>query len=118
MTVEFFLAVLPLYLVPLLLLGCPVWYFGRKRVQWNHWDFAVGVLPLVVWTAAMMVNGTGKSLSNLVEIAYLGCAVAIALNVRLLAGSRVNQRLLAAGLLIAVCLMAVALWAFVPALPE
>jgi hypothetical protein len=118
MMVEFLLAISPLYLVPLLLVAGPVWFFGRRRVQWDRWDFAIVLLPLAVWVAAMTVNDTGKSLSNLVEAMYLGCMASLAPTVRVVVGRRINQKLLAIGLLVGVCLVAIGLWAFVPGLPE
>ena len=116
--VEFLVAVSPLYLVPLLLVAGPVWFFGRKRVRWNRWDFAIVLLPLAVWSVATMVNDTGKSLSNFVEALWLGCVVPLAPIIRVVVGERGNQKLVALGLLVGVCLVAMGLWAFMPGLPE
>ncbi len=118
MVIEFLLVTVPLYLVPLLLVGGPVWFFGRRRVQWSRWDLAVILLPFAVWAVLNMINDTGKSLSNLVEALWLGCFAALAPIVRVVVGGRVNQTLLALGLLVGVCLVAIGLWAFVPSLPE
>lgn len=118
MMVEFLLAVSPLYLVPFLLVGGPTWFFGRWRVQWNCWDFAIVLLPLAVWVVAMIINDTGKSLSNLAEALYLGFVASLVPIVRVAIGDRMNQKLLALGLLVGTCLVAIGLWAFVPALPE
>ena len=118
MMVEFLLAISPLYLVPLLLVSGPVWFFGRRQVQWNQWDFSIVLLPLAVWVVAMIVNDAGKSLSNLVEALYLGCVASLVPIVRAVVGERVNQRLLALALLVGVCLVAIGLWAFVPGLSE
>ena len=114
----FLLTVWLLYLVPFLLVGGPVWFFGRRRVRWNHWDFAIVLLPFAVWAVAIMVNGAGKSLANLVEALYLGCAAPLAPIIRVVVGERGNQKLVAFVLLLGVCLVAIGLWAFVPGLPE
>lgn len=111
-------AISPLYLVPLLPVAGAVWFFGRRRVEWNHWDFAIVLLPFAVWAAAMIANSSGKSLSNLGEAVWLGCLAPLAPIIRVAVGRRVNQRFLALGLLVGVCLVAIGLWAFVPGLPE
>lgn len=119
MIMLFPMAILPLYLVPLLLVAGPVWFFGRRRVQWNRWDFAVLLLPSAVWAVSMMVNDSGKSLSNLAfEVPVLGCTAALVPIVRVVVGRHVNQKALAIGLLLGVCLVAIGLWALVPGLPE
>ena len=66
----------------------------------------------------MMVDSTGKSLANLGEAFWLGGAAALAPIARVAAGQKVKQNLLAMGLLIGVCSVAIGLWAFVPGLPE
>lgn len=107
-----------LYLVPLIPVAAPTWFYGQKRVQWNRWDFALAALPFAIWAILMMVDATGKSLSNLVEAAYLGCIAIPVPIVRVVVGKKLNQKLLAFVLLIGVCLVAVGLWAFSPGLPE
>jgi hypothetical protein len=107
-----------LYLMPLLPVAALIWFFGRRRVQWCRWDFAVVLVPYIVWIVAMMFDDAGKSLSNLVEAFYLGCSASLAPIIRVIVGQRANQKWLAIGLLIGICLVAVGLWAFVPGLPE
>jgi drug/metabolite transporter (DMT)-like permease len=46
MAVELFLVTSLLYLVPVLPVAGAIWFFGRRRVQWNYWDFALALLPL------------------------------------------------------------------------
>jgi hypothetical protein len=117
-TANLFLVTWLLYLVPLLVVTVPVWFYGRRRVQWNRWDFAIILMPFAVWTALMIANDTGKSLSNLVEALYLGCIAPFAPISRMVVGERGNQKLVALGLLLGVCFVAFGLWAFVPGLPE
>ena len=42
-----------MYLIPLILVGGPVWFFGRKKVAWNLWDFSVAVIPFWIWALLM-----------------------------------------------------------------
>jgi drug/metabolite transporter (DMT)-like permease len=115
---EVLLMALLLYLVPLLPVAGAAWFFGRRRVQWNYWDFAIVLLPLVAWIMVTMVN-PAKSLSNLViEVPGLGCVSSLAPLVRVAVGTRVDQRLLALGLLVALCLVAIGLGTYVPFMPE
>jgi Na+/proline symporter len=87
-------------------------------VHWNRWDFALALLPFAVWILLMITNGTGKSLANLAEAMYLGCMAPLAPIVRVAVGDKANQRLMALGLLVGMCLVAISVWAFVPGLPE
>jgi hypothetical protein len=107
-----------LYLVPLLPVAGPIWFFGRRRVQWCRWDFAVTLMPYIVWMAAMFINARDKSLSNLVEAFYLGCATSLVPIIRVLVGQRLNQKVLSVGLLVMACMTGIVLWAFAPGLPE
>jgi len=106
------------HLVPLLIISGPVWFFGRRRVKWNGWDFAIVVLPFAVWGSLMIFNDTGKSLSNLVEGLIIGGVAPLAPIVRVAVGKRFNEKSVALELLIALCLVAGCLWEFVPSLPE
>jgi len=90
--VELVIVTWGLYLVPFLLVGGPVWSFGRRRVQWNRWDFALVLLPFAVWFTLMMANDTGKSLSNLAEALYLGCMAPLSPIIRVVVGDKANQK--------------------------
>jgi hypothetical protein len=116
--IEIVIATWGLYLVPFLLVGGPVWFFGRRRVQWNRWDFALVLLPFAVWIALMMANHAGKSFANLGEAFCLGCVAPLAPIIRVAVGDRANHELLALALLVGVCLVATGLWAFVPGTPQ
>jgi hypothetical protein len=115
---ELILVTYGLYLMPFLPLAGAVWFLGRKRVQWNHWDFALALLPFAVWATLMVVDGCGKSLANVVEAFWLGCATPLAPIIRVTVGRHANQKIIAIGLCVAACLTAIGLWAFVPGLPE
>ena len=97
----------------------PVWFLGKRRIQWTWRDYIVLVLPLTLWIILIVINGAGKSLTNaVIEPFWLGCSVPIAPLTRLIIGKRVNQKLLAISLLVILCLVATGLWMFVPCLPE
>lgn len=38
------------YIVPLVLLSGPMWFFGRVRVRWSIWDFSTLLLPFLTWS--------------------------------------------------------------------
>jgi len=114
----FFVPIWLFHLVPLLVVSAPIWLLARKRVNWNGCDFAIVLLPFAVWSALMLVHGTGKTLSNLVEGLIIGCVAPVAPAVRAILGRRLNQKATACGLLLGLCAVAASLWAFVPALPE
>ena len=116
---------LPLFIafwIPFLIPAAPVmglcWFFGRRRVQWFKWEYSLLVVPYLVWLPLLMIDG-GKSLRNATEEPfYLGCGVALACVIRVLVGRESNQKVVALVLFVAVCLLAVGLWAFVPTMPE
>jgi hypothetical protein len=103
------------HLIPLLVVSVPVWFFGRKRVKWNGWDFAIVVLPFAVWGALMLVSDLGKSVSNGLIIGWI---LPIAPIIRVVVGERMNQKKMALGLLVALCFVAGCLWGIVPQLSE
>ncbi len=107
-----------LYLVPLLAISGPIWFFGRRRVKWSAWDYSIVIFPFSVWLFLMFVHGKDKSLANLVEVIYLACLSSLAPISRVLIQNKVNEVILSVCLLVLLCLAAVALWAFVPSLPE
>ncbi len=116
--VGFLIPIWLFHLVPLLIIAGPVWFFGRKRAKWSMWDFAIVAIPFAVWGVLMIANDSGKSLSNLVEGLIIGCVAPLAPIIRVLIAERQNQKVLAVGLLVVLCLVATGLWAFVPGLPE
>lgn len=99
------------------LAGC--WFFGRRRVTWEKWETAILLAPYLVWLILVIIDCKGKSLSNvIVEPFCLGCGVALACITRVAVGRKLNEETVAIALFVASCVLAIALWAFVPALPE
>jgi len=92
---------------------------GRQRVNWFKLEYAFLIVPYLTWVILVLMNDKGKSLSNAIgEPFLLGCCVAIASLIRLAVGRKCNEALLAASLFAGCCLLAIALWAFVPILSE
>lgn len=109
--------------LPFLLPAAPVaaacWTLGRRRVAWRRWEYTLLVVPFLAWLGAMLADDSGKSLSNAVaEPFWLGCGVAAACVLRVIAGRRLDERVVALSLHAACCALAVGLWALVPTLPE
>jgi hypothetical protein len=110
----------PLFGVPAVIGGLLVLPFLDKRVHLQKTDWSLLFLPWILWIGLMIINGTGKSLSNLIEAVILGCITAAFFAVRAVLEvfyPKFGQRLSYLAL-IGSCLSAVALWAFVPGLPE
>ena len=108
-----------LFLIPAAPVAAACWFFGRARVTWFKWEYALLIAPYLVWILLVAIEDTGKSLSNAVgEPFFLGCSVALACLVRVVVGKREKEKVLAGGLFAACCLAAIALWALTPSLPE
>ncbi len=100
--------------------SAPVIIFGRKRVHWHAWELAVFVAPFGVWLLLMFSEfSTGrKSLANLGEPFYFSLAVSIAALVRVVIGTRGDERICAWSLIVILCGVAAAVFFIVPSLPE
>ena len=113
-----FLMLWALHLIPIALIGAPLWYFGRHRVSWGSADFLIITVPFLLWLATALVLPREKSLANLVEPLWLGCCLPLSPLTRVAMGQRTAAITLSACLLVLLCTLTVALYAFVPALPE
>lgn len=100
------------------LLSAPIVFFGRHRAQWRPWDLIVFVAPYWSWSICMLIDNSGKSLSNLVEMLCVTVFVPIALLVRCAVEHPRWRGFVTAGITVLLSGLAVGLWAFVPALPE
>lgn len=108
----------PMFLIPSVPVCLLVWFFGRKRVQWNGLDFLILVVPYLAWMLSAAVIDRPKSMSNIVELLYLGLAAALVPIIRLVVPKAWNGKVVAMVLLIAICVVAVGLYLFLPCLPE
>ena len=107
-----FLILWALHLIPTALIGVPLWYFGRHRVSWNIFDFLIIIVPFIVWFGTLMLPA--KGMGNLVEPLVLGCFLPLSPVTRVLMGQKVSATILSACLLVLLCLVAIALYLFVP----
>lgn len=103
------------YLVPAGVLSLPLWIGGRRRARWLWWEFSILLLPFLVFVSlhVLQVRG-GIGWSLLFGSFYLGCIAPVAALIRVIAGQRVNRLRLASSLLIAACLIAVAVYLLLP----
>jgi hypothetical protein len=106
------------HLVPSLIVSLPIWICGRRRASWFWSDYATAIIPFALWSALLLCDDKGKTLSNLSECLYLGCVVPIAAIIRVVVGRRGNERIVSFALLSALCIVAFGLYLFMPALPE
>ena len=99
----------------------PAWWNADRRGSWIAWDYASLVVPfglsLVLASAGF---GPQKSLSNIVETFVLAAAIPILHSVRVFLVDRQFEyrRRNSSIVFVVAILIAIALWAFVPALPE
>lgn len=113
-----FLIIWAVHLIPTALVGVPLWYFARHRVSWDVFDFLIITVPFLLYLAAGLVLPRSKSFGNLVEIFLLACCLPLSPLTRVVVGQRAASTKLSAWLLALLCMLAIALHAFVPALPE
>ena len=108
-----------LYAVPALVGFAIHWLLIRKRLPllWPSW--IILFVPWSIWIGLVSFKQSGKSESNIVEPNWLGMLVAVVLVVQAIV-SRIKPQQhfrTSVGALLMCCLAAVAIWAFVPALP-
>ncbi len=101
-------------LLPLFIIGIPIWLITRKRIKWNKWDILVGIIPFFVWCVLTLTYNNGKGIGNIIEGLLIGCFTPISPIVRAVVRDKMNQVVLSASLLIFISFTAVGLWAFMP----
>ena len=106
----FVLKVWCFYLIPAIILSAPLWFFGRRKVDWNIWNFSVLIFPYWIWVALLFVADDNTTIHGLLVVAVFGAVVSLSSVVRVIVGHRLNQKLLAAGLCTFFSLIAVAIW--------
>jgi len=97
-------------------LTAPIALLGRKRVHWRKWELLAFVLPFVVWMLLMASDlaCSRKTAWNYPEGLCFAPAIPLAAIVRVAVGSRRGGQWWAAGLLIALCGVAAAVFFLVP----
>ena len=120
---ETFLLIASIYLlygIPVVAGGLCVWFLLRKRIHLFASDWLLVIAPFAVWLIATSVYDGEKTLSNLVEAIFLGGITLLLFTARAVlttVGYSREVRLSSAALA-GSCVAAVALWGFVPGLPE
>jgi hypothetical protein len=99
-------------------LSLPVIILGSRRVHWNRWDLSAFVLPFAVWLLLMANDGQGKTLANLGEPFFFSFALPVAALVRVAIGTRVREVRCSISLLLLLCLVAIGVFFWTPALDE
>jgi len=108
-----------LHLVPAAGIAVPVWYLGRNRIRWFKWEYSTLVVPYTLWAILLLYDSTDKTLANLnAEPLALGLVVPIIPMVRLAIGQRVSPRAVALVGILAVSMVGVLLWKFMPGISE
>lgn len=103
-----------IHLLPIIIVGIPVWLLARKRVKWNKWDFLIIIIPFLVWSVLTFSHNKGKGFGNIAEGLLIGCFTPIAPIVRTVLRHKVNQVSFSVILLIFLTLLAIGFWAFIP----
>lgn len=93
-------------------------YWGRQRVTWHLWEVGIFVLPMLMWFTGMMIDSSGKTLSNMGEVTVLGLGVNLCAVIRVMTGRLRMQSAIACGLQVVMCVIAVAVYFLTPPLPE
>jgi hypothetical protein len=117
-TVGLFVFAWLIHLLPFLIVAVPVWFLARRRVKWSKWDFSIVIFPFVVWSVLMLTHDKGKGLGNFLEGLLIGCIASLAPIIRSIFKDKINQIYFAQGILIALCLIAIGIWAVIPATME
>lgn len=99
-------------------LSVPVLFFGRKRVHWSLVDLLAFVLPFAAWATLFYNDSDGKSLANLIEPVYFSAAIPVAALIRVVLGDRASERAASIGLVALLCVTAIGVYWWMPALPE
>jgi len=73
----------------------PMWFFGRKRVQWTWLDFSVAWIPLAVWLALSWLGCIPKSTDNRVEAVFVGALTALCPMIRLIGKHWIAEKTMA-----------------------
>ena len=110
----------PLFVIPALPGFVLSIVFFRKIVPLTKFHGACLVLPWLVWIGLNTYDGTGKSLSNVIEASILGAFIGVFV---LLEGALKKLGIIGGvhyskGLLVSGCILAYLLWLFMPGLPE
>ena len=106
------------YLFLFSLPAAAMFYFGRKRVAWNTYDYLMAAVPYLVWIALFFSFPGRKDIGNISEPLLLGLIAPTVLLVRLLYGKRRGYLVLSVINLVAYCGFAVGMFFTTELIPE
>ena len=116
---SWFLTVYVIYLIPMVSVSIPAWYFSRHRVQWTKWEIMAFFLPVTVWFVLIYFKDFHRSLSNAaVEPFCLGVVISLFALVRIILGNRLNQKRIFSYTTFLFFAVPVSFWLLFPGLPE
>ncbi|MBN2024588.1 MAG: hypothetical protein JW809_17545 [Pirellulales bacterium] len=108
-----------LYSLPVAVV-CAIVALCSRQIAWRWWEFVLLVVPFFLWTGLVIVHNTGKSLGNAVYEPFLcGCIACMPILAKTTAarlGWQMEVSYLTA--FIVACIMILAVYVFMPALPE
>lgn len=118
--ISFMLFLLLIYALPLVVICVPVGFWSRS-VRWRWWEFLLLIVPFAVWIGLVLLfDGKNKTLSSaVIEPLLAGCAACLPVIGRAV-GPRVglSRDVLYWLGMSGACLLVLATYVFVPALPE
>lgn len=110
-----------LYLVSCILAGGLTTFLTRSWMAWRLWEVVLLLLPFLVWSGAIAINSTGKTLSNaVIEPLVCGLLSSLQLLIRIYAVKvhRTDHILLVPLGVLVSCLAVLVVYWTMPALPE
>ncbi len=115
-----FFSILLTYIIPSIIIACPIWFFGRQRVHWFWWEFFNLLIPFLTWIILALTNLRNKSLSNAgIEALMLGVLIGIIQIFPVIVPEIYGSRLKSAFVTLLLSIIIVLLvYFFMPSLPE
>ncbi|WP_417760188.1 hypothetical protein [Shewanella sp.] len=110
----------PFFGLPTAIVGLAIWWRNQRRAELFVWDWGLLFVPFLIWALMSAVDMRGKSLANLVELAYMSgfTMLVMLLRVRFALKVPAKANLYSKLALLVACVSAVLLWGLVPPLAE
>jgi len=108
------LAIYIAHLIPVCLFGLPIYWIGRKRVQWVLTDTLGYIIPICLWGICTYFYHPDKAFQNVSEVYVIGLSEAVGLILRVIIGKHANQHTVARITLYLSCIVAILMWRLAP----
>ncbi|MCH1924419.1 hypothetical protein L9G74_07720 [Shewanella sp. C32] len=110
----------PFFGLPTAIVGLAIWWRNQRRAELFVWDWGLLFVPFLIWALLSAVDMRGKSLANLVELAYMSgfTMLVMLLRVRLALQQPAKAMFYSKLALLVASASAVLLWGIVPPLAE